>query len=349
MRAPRLLASLALLLSVGTLTVLPAASADAATYKGTLRAAVKSLPLANENGTGYDRDGFKLWVDNDGDGCDARDEALIAEAVVKPSVGAGCSLTGGKWKSYYDGVVTTDPSTFDIDHKVPLAEAWASGASLWDSTTRQNYANDLGDPRSLTAVSASSNRSKGDSDPAEWMPKLAQCRYTQEWVAVKIRWGLSADSAEKKKLTSLAASCSNVTLTVRKASVKLDGGGGTTGGAPSGLRVTAIAYDPAGADTLNGEYVVLKNTTSKSLPVGGWQLKDAAGSTYTFPTMSLKGGASVKLHSGSGTDGAAHLYVGRGVAWWNNDGDSFSLSNPSGKVLQHGSYTGGGDGSVAHF
>ena len=123
------------------------------------------LPGAREHVAGYDRAKFRLWVDADHDGCDTRDEVLIKEAVVKPRVGAGCTLQGGEWRSRYDGLVTKDPSSFDIDHMVPLNEAWQSGAWTWSAAKRQAFANDLGYQASLIAVSASSNRSKGDSEP----------------------------------------------------------------------------------------------------------------------------------------------------------------------------------------
>ena len=44
-----------------------------------------------------------------------------------------------------------------------------------------------------------------------------RCRYVGEWVAVKIRWRLTVDTAEKNALTSLAASCTNTTITVTHA------------------------------------------------------------------------------------------------------------------------------------
>ena len=83
---------------------------------------------------------------------------------------------------------------------VPLAEAWGSGARSWTARAAQSYANDLGDARSLVAVTDNVNQSKGDQDPAEWMPTYDKCRYLREWVAVKIRWRLSVDSAEKTAL-----------------------------------------------------------------------------------------------------------------------------------------------------
>ncbi|HST64122.1 MAG TPA: HNH endonuclease family protein [Mycobacteriales bacterium] len=199
--------------------VLAAPPAEAATVTTTLRAGVAALPVATEVRTGYSRDKFTLWTDADGDGCNTRYEVLIAEATTRPAVGAGCTLTGGRWLSYYDGATWTLPSDLDIDHLVPLAEAWDSGARNWTAAQRTAYANDLGDSRDLVAVTDNVNQAKGDRDPAEWLPPLssATCRYVAEWLVVKVRWRLTVDSAEKSALTGLAAGCANVSLTITRA------------------------------------------------------------------------------------------------------------------------------------
>jgi hypothetical protein len=189
-------------------------AAQAATYSAPLSEAVADLPVASEVRTGYDRDLFKLWTDADGDGCSTRDEVLIAEAEEAPRIGSGCALSGGRWYSYYDGVSQYAPADLDIDHMVPLAEAWDSGARSWSSAKRESYANDLGDYRTLVAVTDSVNQTKSDQDPAEWLPAQQQCRYLREWVAVKHRWALNVDSAEKSALTSLASGCDDLTITV---------------------------------------------------------------------------------------------------------------------------------------
>ncbi|HST82676.1 MAG TPA: HNH endonuclease family protein [Kineosporiaceae bacterium] len=192
------------------------APAHAASVSAPVRTLVANLTVATEVRTGYDRALFPLWVDADSDGCNTRYEVLIAEATTAPTVGSGCSLTGGRWYSYYDNVYWTLPADLDIDHMVPLAEAWDSGARSWTTARRQLYANDLGDPRPLVAVTDNVNQSKSDQDPAEWMPSYsgATCRYVNDWVADKTRWRLTVDTAEKTALTSLAASCTNTTLTV---------------------------------------------------------------------------------------------------------------------------------------
>ncbi len=61
------------------------------------------------------------------------------------------------------------------------------------------------------------NQAKGDQDPTTWMPTYDKCRYLREWVAVKIRWRLTIDSAEKTALQNQSAGCTNSTITVTRA------------------------------------------------------------------------------------------------------------------------------------
>ncbi|CAM5495257.1 hypothetical protein GCM10010345_90130 [Streptomyces canarius] len=109
--------------------------------------------MRSEDRTGYERTKFKHWVDADKDGCNTRAEVFKTEAVVAPEQGASCRLSGGAWFSPYDDRFIQEPSGLDIDHLVPLAEAWDSGASDWSAKEREAYANDLGDDRPDRGVS----------------------------------------------------------------------------------------------------------------------------------------------------------------------------------------------------
>ncbi|MDX2407342.1 HNH endonuclease family protein [Streptomyces microflavus] len=171
--------------------------------------AIAKIPTGDEKRDGYERDTFKHWTDEDQDGCPTRAEVLIEEATTEPEQGERCTLTGGAWTSAYDGVEVTDAKRLDIDHMVPLAEAWDSGAHAWSDERRQAYANDLTAPRSLIAVTAKTNRSKGDKDPADWLPPAtnAHCTYAADWTATKLRWQLNADNAERTALLNLADQC----------------------------------------------------------------------------------------------------------------------------------------------
>ncbi|REK84531.1 HNH endonuclease [Streptomyces inhibens] len=204
--AARALAAAALAL-LPLATTVPAHAAETLS----LHDAIETLPQAAESRDGYERSKFKHWIDEDKDGCNTRAEVLIDEAFTPPNIGPGCRLTGGSWFSYYDDKVVDGPSGLDIDHMVPLAEAWDSGASQWTAARRQAYANDLDAERSLVAATARSNRQKADQDPAQWMPPAAhaQCPYLADWVGTKLRWSLTVDRDERNALRRLAAGCEN--------------------------------------------------------------------------------------------------------------------------------------------
>lgn len=219
-RYPRALLALVGMI-LATLLVSPQAPAAAATtFSGSMAQAVSAIPTAAEANSGYDRTLFQHWIDANGDCQSARAEVLIAEAEADTPVtytsSSRCTVSTGRWFSYYDRVSWTLASDVDIDHMVPLAEAWGSGAAGWTSARRQAFANDLGDYRTLVGVTDNVNQSKGDQDPSTWLPVYDKCRYVAEWLAVKIRWGLKADSAEKGVLSNYANSCSN-TITVTRA------------------------------------------------------------------------------------------------------------------------------------
>jgi hypothetical protein len=208
------------LLAVLLLVLLPGwAVAAGERVTGTPLQLLGRLTVATERPRGYDSDKFPHWRNADGDGCDTRAEVLIAESLTSVSTGSGCTIRGGRWRSAYDGVTTRKASTLDVDHVVALKEAWESGARGWTESRRQAYANDLGDPRTLRAVTASTNRSKSGRSPDEWMPPRAgiACRYLGWWVAIKVRWRLSVDRSERDFIRSRLRDCPAPTLSVRRA------------------------------------------------------------------------------------------------------------------------------------
>ncbi|MGW4894890.1 HNH endonuclease family protein [Kitasatospora sp. NPDC004240] len=202
-------ASGALLIAATTLFA-GAGSAQAAlptpVSAATARGYLASLTVtAESHDSTYDRALFPHWITISGT-CNTRETVLKRDGsgVVTDSA---CASVSGTWFSVYDNVTTTSASTFDIDHMVPLAEAWRSGAWAWTTDQRKAFANDLTRPQ-LIAVSASSNRTKGDQDPAHWLPQTSyRCTYARAWVQVKYYYGLSVDSAEKSALSSILNGC----------------------------------------------------------------------------------------------------------------------------------------------
>lgn len=167
-------------------------------------ALLEALPVNDEvQGNTYDREAFPYWSSKDG--CDTRVAVLVRDG--QNTTVNNCKVSG-VWVSAYNGTQTTTSKDFDIDHMVPLKEAWVSGAYSWSTDTREQFANDMEYVYSLIAVDASSNRSKSDQDPTTWMPDTMDgCDYVARWVGVKSRWGLSVDKAEKDKILSVLSWC----------------------------------------------------------------------------------------------------------------------------------------------
>ena len=116
-----------------------------------------------------------------------------------------CKVLSGKWHDPYTNKTFTDPALLDVDHVVPLKEAFLSGADSWPRKKRKLYANDLNYEGHLIAVSSSANRKKGAKDPAHWLPpnKAYWKEYVKIWLEIKKRWELKMDRSELKAIQNI--------------------------------------------------------------------------------------------------------------------------------------------------
>ncbi|GAA2718366.1 MULTISPECIES: HNH endonuclease family protein [Streptomyces] len=166
----------------------------------------KLTVAAQRSMSGYSRAAFPHWAQQ-GDKCDTR-ETVLARDGQDVKKDDQCRAVSGTWYSLYDGKTFTKASQVDIDHIVPLANAWRSGADQWTTEKRKQFANDLTHPQLLT-VSAATNRSKGDQGPDQWQPpaKDAWCVYGRAWTSVKSTYGLTVTDGEKKMLDTMLGTC----------------------------------------------------------------------------------------------------------------------------------------------
>lgn len=161
---------------------------------------------------GYSREKFPHWSNAQEYGwgarfssCDARDAALIRDGE-NVQVAEGCDVVSGEWLDPYTGNTYTDPSEIDIDHVVPLANAWRSGASSWDEQQRELYANA---PGVVLSVEDNANQEKGDKGPEAWKPPRREywCEYAIRWVGIKAEYELSVNAQEKTALEAMLDTC----------------------------------------------------------------------------------------------------------------------------------------------
>jgi len=199
---------------VGALAAALLAAPAAATPPGipstaTARSELNGLTVAAQGSTsGYSRALFPHWITISGS-CDTRETVLERDGT-SVVTSTSCSATSGRWYSPYDGATWSAASDVDIDHVVPLAEAWRSGANSWTTSRRQAFANDLTRPQ-LIAVTDNVNQSKGDQDPSTWQPSVAsyRCTYAKMWIAVKFAWALTVQSSEETALQAMLNTCTS--------------------------------------------------------------------------------------------------------------------------------------------
>jgi hypothetical protein len=108
-----------------------------------------------------------------------------------------------------------------------------------------------------------------------------------------------------------------------------------------------IYYNSPGSDdgsnsSLNGEWIQLKNTSNDNITLKSWTVRDTAGHVFIFGTYTLNANSSVKIHTGSGTGNSTNRYWNNGWYIWNNDKDTGTLKDASGKTLDSCSYNNAG-------
>jgi len=153
--------------------------------------------------TGYSREEFgPAWADVDRNGCDTRNDVLARDLtdVVLEEGTHDCVVLAGTLADPFSGETITferGPRSADvqIDHVVPLSDAWQKGAQQWDAEQRRQFAND---PANLLAVDGPLNSAKGDGDAATWLPPSTgyRCAYVVRQVRVKAAYGLWVTQAE---------------------------------------------------------------------------------------------------------------------------------------------------------
>jgi Protein of unknown function (DUF1524) len=196
-------ASAVIVFGGGTASAVPPGIPDAATAQSEL----EQLTVAPDGSMdGYDREKFPHWSTVEGE-CNTREEVLKRDGE-GVEVGDDCAATSGSWTSPYDGDTWTETSDVDIDHMVPLAAAWRSGASEWTDEEREAFANDMESPQ-LWAVTDNVNQSKGDQTPDTWKPPLEShwCEYSRAFTHVKFTYQLTVNEAEKAALAEMLGTC----------------------------------------------------------------------------------------------------------------------------------------------
>ena len=144
---------------------------------------------------------FPHWRDLDGNGCDAREDALV-RAGTHVRRGPRCAIRSGVWRDAYTGAVLRRPGQLAVDQLVPLANAWRSGARRWTRARRTRYANDVA---GLVVISRRVDGEKGALAPDRWKPprRADWFGYAVRWIRIKWKYRLAVTASERAALVRM--------------------------------------------------------------------------------------------------------------------------------------------------
>lgn len=146
--------------------------------------------------------------------CDVR-EAVLYRDGKNVQVDDDCNILQGVWLDPYNNVtysynlgkgVKVVISHLEIEHIVPFANAYVSGAYKWTDETFKMFAHDV---NNLIVVNGSDNSAKGDKGPESWEPENSDyhCEYATSWVKTKAEYELSITKDEQTALYNMLETC----------------------------------------------------------------------------------------------------------------------------------------------
>ncbi len=144
---------------------------------------------------------FGAWIKDRTDGTcmDTRGKVLVRDSksnvTYRPN---GCTVASGDWDDPYSGKQFSSAADIQIDHFVPLKNAYMTGGFEWNQRKRCLYANYMGNAFHLISVSGRENLKKSDSTPSQYMPSNREyaCLYLKQWLQVKVIWELRVTPKE---------------------------------------------------------------------------------------------------------------------------------------------------------
>jgi hypothetical protein len=186
--------------------------------RGEALRALAKLPIKGRAPqTGYSREMFS----DDWDyynGCDVRNRILARDlAQYNYRSDSNCIIENGILEDPFTGQVITfqrgvkTSLDVQIDHVVPLSDAWQKGAQQLSGYQRFALYND---PLNLLAVWGPANSQKSDSDAASWLPsnKSFRCSYVARQIAVKAKYELWVTRAEHDSMARVLETCPKKSL-----------------------------------------------------------------------------------------------------------------------------------------
>lgn len=148
---------------------------------------------------------FGRWIRYKNEGCyNTRTQVLksFSKTPVQYRNNNPCTVESGYWSDPYSGKVFTKSSDLQIDHMVPLKDAYINGAWKWSKKERCAFANFKSTQFHLIPVDKFENMRKSDRTPADYLPPNPGyvCTYLKNWLEIKLIWNLQMSASEAEAI-----------------------------------------------------------------------------------------------------------------------------------------------------
>ncbi len=160
---------------------------------------------------------FGSWINEDfpNDCYNTRAEVLMRdhdpESQVEFYRDRPCYVKKSLWHDPYTARDYRMTKSLQVDHVVPLKNAYVSGAWMWSRAKRCHYANFMIATYHLIPVLAHENMKKSDKSPDRYLPPYRPyyCEYVRNWMKIKLTWQLelTQDEADGIRRALKAARC----------------------------------------------------------------------------------------------------------------------------------------------
>jgi len=203
------------------------------TNQSTVGQALDRLSAAPLVATGYAYKNFAIPAVNrvDGRGCTKRERVLIQSAVKKPSIGAGCALSGGSWRVNQGVKLVSSAAKVDVVPLVSEKSAWTQGGFGWDNAQRTSYLKWQQSPSQECAIETTSKststcqfvlqlkgtggRNASITDVMSQTQWNLRCPEAAGIVQTLHTWGLAIDPAAKARVQGADCDETSVAFNVK--------------------------------------------------------------------------------------------------------------------------------------
>ena len=104
------------------------------------------------------------------------------------------------------------------------------------------------------------------------------------------------------------------------------------------IDIASSQVNSRGYDNASNEYICLVNKSEGDVGLLGWELRDAEGSVNVLPDVTLAAEQHLRVHPGEGRNSGTDIYGEGHAAAWNNEGDTVTLLDSSGNVIDSQTY-----------